>query len=119
MIAGGQFKGLLSYRLPQVMGQEFAGVITQVGPGVSQCSVGDAVFGRPAIDRVGTFAEYLVADAADIAPAPRGSPRRRRRPCRWFSSPPFRPLRRRLGSNPGTRYSSRTAVAGWGPSPCR
>lgn len=72
MIAGGQFKRLLSYRLPQVMGQEFAGVITQVGPGVSQYSVGDAVFGRPAIDRIGTFAEYLVADAADIAPAPRG-----------------------------------------------
>ncbi|SHE24718.1 Hypothetical protein ACGLYG10_0927 [Actinomyces glycerinitolerans] len=72
MIAAGQFRQLIGYRLPQVLGQELAGVVTEVGPGVEDFAVGDYVFGRPAINRIGTFTRAIAVDAADLAPMPAG-----------------------------------------------
>ncbi|NDR53515.1 MULTISPECIES: NADP-dependent oxidoreductase [unclassified Actinomyces] len=70
MIAAGQFRQLISYRLPQVLGQELAGVVTEVGPGVENFTVGDHVFGRPGINRIGTFTQSIAVDADDLAPMP-------------------------------------------------
>ena len=59
--------------LPAVLGLDMAGVVDAVGPGVTTFRTGDEVFGM--IGGVGglqgTLAEFIVADAALLAPKPR------------------------------------------------
>ncbi|ASY73167.1 NADPH:quinone oxidoreductase [Sinorhizobium fredii USDA 205] len=66
----GEFKLILPYRLPLVLGNDVAGVVVRVGAKVRQFKPGDAVYARPAQDRIGTFAEYIAIDAADVAMKP-------------------------------------------------
>ena len=55
-----------------ILGTEFAGVVAEVGPAVTEFAVGDEVFGVNA-DRFGAHAEYLcVRESAPIAPKPSG-----------------------------------------------
>ncbi|WP_206222257.1 NADP-dependent oxidoreductase [Schaalia sp. ZJ1691] len=70
MIAQGTFAQLLSYRFPQILGNEFAGIVEAVGPGTTQYAVGDRVFGRPDILSIGTFAPYIAVDQDDLSPTP-------------------------------------------------
>lgn len=67
----GGLKILLKYKMPLIMGSDFAGIITEVGTNVSNYQVGDAVYGRVQKDRIGTFAEYITVDQGDIALKPR------------------------------------------------
>ena len=48
MVRNGEFKQLLKYKTPFVIGHDVAGVVTQVGPGVRNFKVGDEVYARPA-----------------------------------------------------------------------
>jgi NADPH2:quinone reductase len=59
----------LSPPLPAVLGMDFAGIVAEVGAGVTQFSVGDEVYGCAGglADLPGTLAEYIVADANLIA----------------------------------------------------
>src|SRR5271169_990473 len=57
MVRDGEFKRLLKYKPPFVIGHDVAGVVTQVGPGVRDFKVGDEVYARPRDLRIGTFAE--------------------------------------------------------------
>jgi NADPH:quinone reductase-like Zn-dependent oxidoreductase len=57
--------------LPIILGHEFSGEISALGPGVSDLAVGDAVFGMNDWFADGAQAEYCVARAADVAPKPR------------------------------------------------
>ncbi|WP_455874262.1 NADP-dependent oxidoreductase [Rhizobium yanglingense] len=70
-IRDGEFKLILPYRLPLVLGNELAGVVVRVGAKVRQFKPGDEVYGRPAQDRIGTFAEYVAIDEADLALKPK------------------------------------------------
>lgn len=72
MIARGDFKQLLPYKLPLVLGQEVAGDVLAVGSGVTAFSVGDKVFTRLPIDAIGGFAEQVAVDATQVAPLPAG-----------------------------------------------
>lgn len=67
----GKVKMLLHYDMPLILGSDFAGVVVQVGANVSHFKIGDAVYGRPRKTHIGTFAEYLAVDVADIAPKPK------------------------------------------------
>jgi NADPH:quinone reductase-like Zn-dependent oxidoreductase len=69
-IRDGAFKLILPYRLPQVLGNDVAGVVVRVGANVRQFKPGDEVYARPAQDRIGTFAQYIAIDEADIAMKP-------------------------------------------------
>ncbi|NKK74533.1 zinc-binding dehydrogenase [Rhizobium leguminosarum bv. viciae] len=69
-IRDGEFKLILPYRLPLVLGNDVAGVVVRVGDNVRQFKPGDEVYARPDQDRIGTFAEYIAIDAADVAPKP-------------------------------------------------
>lgn len=69
-IRNGEFKLILPYRLPLVLGNDVAGVVTRVGSGVRDFKVGDAVYARPDHDRIGTFAEYIAVDERDLALKP-------------------------------------------------
>lgn len=58
---------------PFVLGWDLAGVIEQVGPGVTRPVVGEAVFGMPAFPAAAqAYAEYVVAAADELAPIPDG-----------------------------------------------
>ena len=70
MVLNGELKQLLKYRTPFVLGHDVAGVVTQVGPAVRDFRVGDEVYARPRDLRIGTFAEYIAIDQADVAPKP-------------------------------------------------
>src|SRR5438128_7557895 len=70
MVRNGEFKRLLKYTTPFVLGHDGAGVVTQVGADVRDYKVGDEVYARPRDLRIGTFAEYIAIDHADIALKP-------------------------------------------------
>jgi NADPH:quinone reductase-like Zn-dependent oxidoreductase len=69
-IRNGELKPLLPYRLPIVLGNDLAGVVVETGPRVRNFRPGDAVYAKPNQDRIGTFAEYLAINEADLAPKP-------------------------------------------------
>ncbi|MFI6429779.1 NADP-dependent oxidoreductase [Rhodococcus oryzae] len=71
MVRNGEFKQLLKYKRPFVLGHDVAGVITQVGADVRNFKVGDEVYSRPRDLRIGTFAEFIAIDADDVALKPR------------------------------------------------
>ncbi len=70
MVRNGEFKRLLKYQTPFVLGHDGAGVVTRVGAAVRDFQVGDEVYARPRDLRIGTFAEYIAIDQDDVAPKP-------------------------------------------------
>ena len=70
-IKTGEFKLLLPYKFPLILGHDVAGVITKVGSKVSRFKVGEEVFARPADFRIGTFAEYIAINENDVASKPK------------------------------------------------
>src|SRR5215208_1729742 len=70
MLRDGEFKRLLKYRTPFVLGHDVAGVVTRVGAAVRDFRVGDEDFARPRDLRIGTFAQYIAIDHDDVAPKP-------------------------------------------------
>jgi len=71
MIRNGEFKLLLKYRTPFVLGHDFAGIVTRGGAEVRDYKVGDEVYARPRDLHIGAFAEYIAVDHADIALKPK------------------------------------------------
>ncbi|UQX87406.1 NADP-dependent oxidoreductase [Jatrophihabitans telluris] len=75
LISSGFFRTVQEYRFPAVFGRDLAGVVEQVGAGVTRFAVGDAVYGFVKRDYIGdgTFAEYVVVpEDMFIGPAPLG-----------------------------------------------
>jgi len=70
MVRNGEFKQVLKYRTPFVLGHDLAGVVTRVGSLVRDFQVGDEVYARPRDLRIGTFAEYIAIDQDDVALKP-------------------------------------------------
>ncbi|MBP8938921.1 NADP-dependent oxidoreductase [Agrobacterium genomosp. 3] len=69
-IRDGEFKLILPYRLPLVLGNDVAGVVIRAGANVRKFKPGDEVYARPHQARIGTFAEYIAIDEADVAMKP-------------------------------------------------
>lgn len=57
--------------LPRIPGNEFAGVVDQVGEDVTGVSLGQEVLGFSLLN---SYAEYIVVPAADVTPKPAGVP---------------------------------------------
>ena len=70
-IKSGEFKLILPYKLPLILGHDVAGTITQVGKNVKQFRVGDEVYSRPSDFSIGTFAEFIAIDRRDLALKPK------------------------------------------------
>ena len=70
-VRDGEFKLLLPYRPPFVLGHDVAGTVVKTGPKVKQFKVGDAVYARPRDHRVGTFAEFIAVNETDVALKPK------------------------------------------------
>ena len=71
-VRDGEFKLILPYRFPLVLGHDVAGVVVKVGPRVRQFNVGDEVYARPDDFRIGTFAEFVPVKEASLALKPKG-----------------------------------------------
>src|SRR5438093_12841295 len=70
-IRDGEFKLLLPYRLPLILGNELAGVVVRVGARVRRFKTGDEVYARADKNRIGTFAELIAVREDDLAMQPR------------------------------------------------
>jgi len=75
-IAAGMLKDMLEHEFPVTLGRDFAGVVEQVGEGVSSVAVGDEVFGEvpgfsPPI-RDGAWAELIAASEQTLTKKPDG-----------------------------------------------
>lgn len=70
-IRNGEFKPILPYRVPFVLGHDVAGVVVGVGSRVRQFKTGDEVYSRPDDFRIGTFAEFVAAKENSLALKPK------------------------------------------------
>ena len=70
-IRNGEFKLILPYRLPIILGNDVAGVVVKVGSRVKRFKPGDEVYARPDKDRIGTFAEFISMKEDDVAHKPK------------------------------------------------
>ena len=71
-IRNGEFKLILPYRPPFVLGHDVAGVVVRVGPRVRQFKPGDQVYARPDDFRIGAFAEHIAVKEESLALKPKG-----------------------------------------------
>jgi NADPH:quinone reductase-like Zn-dependent oxidoreductase len=67
----GEFKLLIPYRPPFILGHEFAGTVIKTGANTKRFQLGDEVYARPRDHRIGAFAEFIAVNEADVAPKPK------------------------------------------------
>jgi NADPH:quinone reductase-like Zn-dependent oxidoreductase len=70
-IRNGEFKLILPYRLPFILGNDVAGVVVRVGSRVRRFKPGDQVYARPPQDRIGSFAELISMNEDAVAIMPK------------------------------------------------
>ena len=70
MIIRGEVKMITPYKLPLIMGNEFSGVVEKVGNNVDEFSVGDRVYCRMPLDKIGAFAEFAAVNKNALAKIP-------------------------------------------------
>lgn len=70
-IKSGEFKLILPYRLPLILGNDLAGTVIRVGARVRSFQPGDEVYARPDDDRIGAFAERIAVKESSVALKPR------------------------------------------------
>lgn len=69
-IRKGDFKLILPYPLPLILGNDLAGVVVEVGSQVKRFKPGDEVYARAPETRIGTFAERIAVDENALARKP-------------------------------------------------
>jgi len=69
-IKSGEFKLILPYPLPLILGHDVAGVVVRVGPRVQKFKRGDEVYSRPDDFRIGAFAEFIAIKETSLAIKP-------------------------------------------------
>lgn len=70
-LKSGEFKFVLPYKFPLILGHDVAGTVMKAGSNVSRFKVGDEVFARPADFKIGSFAEYIAVNENDVALKPK------------------------------------------------
>ncbi len=70
-IRNGEFKLIMPYRAPFVLGHDMAGVVVRVGSRVRQFKPGDEVYARPDDFQIGTFAEFAAVKEDSLGVKPK------------------------------------------------
>lgn len=70
-LKSGEFKLLLPYKFPLILGHDVSGTVVGVGSKVSRFKIGDEVFARPADFHIGTFAEFIAVNKNVLAVKPK------------------------------------------------
>jgi NADPH:quinone reductase-like Zn-dependent oxidoreductase len=73
-IRGGYLQGPFPVTLPHTPGIEVSGIVDALGDGVDRVAVGDAVIAFLPMTADGAAAEYVIAPAESLAPAPTSIP---------------------------------------------
>ncbi|WP_236234394.1 NADP-dependent oxidoreductase [Pseudomonas tohonis] len=71
-LKSGALKRVVPLRLPLVLGNDLAGVVSQVGAKVTGFKPGDEVYARTDTARIGAFADRIAVSEANVAPKPAG-----------------------------------------------
>lgn len=71
LLITGSVKLIQDYTFPLTLGNELAGVVEKVGRNVKGFHIGDKVYTRLPLNKIGAFAEYAAIDADAIAPMPK------------------------------------------------
>ena len=69
-IRNGEFKRILPYHLPLILGHDVAGIVVGVGSRVRRFKTGDQVYARLPDGRIGAFAEFCAIKEDDVALKP-------------------------------------------------
>jgi alcohol dehydrogenase len=71
-LASGVYKDMMPIQLPAILGGDFAGIVTELGEGVTDFKIGDEVYGSANIlgGASGAFAEIVAANAANVSLKP-------------------------------------------------
>lgn len=69
-LKSGEFKLLLPYKFPLILGHDVSGTVVAVGSNVHSFIVGDEVFSRPSDFHIGAFAEFITVNENDVALKP-------------------------------------------------
>lgn len=64
----GEFKAILPVKFPFILGNDFAGIVVEIGSKVTQFKAGDEVYAKT--DLNGAFAEYTVVQQSSLALKP-------------------------------------------------
>ncbi len=67
----GYMHGYFNYAFPLILGLDAAGVVAEVGAGVTQFKIGDQVYARLNPARNGGYAEFALASAGEAAAKPK------------------------------------------------
>jgi len=70
-IKSGEFKLILPYKFPIILGHDVAGTVIQVGKNVKKFKVGDEIYSRVPDFRIGTLAEFIAISEKDAAMKPK------------------------------------------------
>ncbi len=69
-LRNGEFKLLLPYKTPFILGHDVAGIVVRVGARVQNFRQGDEVYARPDDLGIGTFAEFVAVKESALALKP-------------------------------------------------
>jgi len=86
-IRGGYLRDVFPVTLPHIPGIDVSGTVDALGEDVDDLAVGDAVIGFLPMVADGAAAEYVVAPAQILTPAPTSIPLSTPPRCRWSASP--------------------------------
>jgi len=70
-LKSGEFKMMLPYKFPLILGHDVAGIVVEVGSKVTKFKVGDEIFSRLPDFQIGAFAEYIAINENFVAPKPK------------------------------------------------
>ena len=70
-IREGHLKEIISFRMVIIPGWDVSGIVSAVGEKMGKFKVGDSVFSRPAIERDGTYAEFVAVHEDEVAAKPK------------------------------------------------
>ncbi len=70
-LKSGEFKMMLPYKFPLILGHDVAGIVIKVGSKVTKFKIGDEIFSRLPDFQIGAFAEYIAINENFVAPKPK------------------------------------------------
>lgn len=71
-VRNGMMGLLAGKKFPKVPGSDLSGVVEEIGPGVTDFNIGDAVYGAADPLKGGALTEYVTLPATQLAPKPKG-----------------------------------------------